>query len=69
MLGILMLLGLVLHTWVWFQIGRAQANAEWTLRSKPLNRTAHHCGGKFYYVIPEPELVREWTRKPTEGKA
>lgn len=46
-----------------FACGRVSANKEWVRRARKTNRVAHHYEGKFYYVIPEPELIREWMQR------
>lgn len=41
-------------------------NLDWEVSARkdnPDSRTAHCCCGRFYYVIPEKEFVREWVRR------
>lgn len=42
-------------------VGNWVTNAAWLARADgKYGRTAHHCQGGFYYVIPEAEFCREY---------
>ncbi len=53
-------------------VGGVVADRYWVNKASeaaPQYRTAIHSGGKFYYVIPESEFVREWRHKDDEPVA
>jgi hypothetical protein len=47
-------------------LGARAANSDWLItggQSPRWGRTPHHCRGKFYYVIPEPDFCREYVSR------
>jgi hypothetical protein len=58
--------GLLICLDLGFWLGKRAADWDWVVSAReftPAHRTAHHCGGKFYYVVPESEFVTDWQRK------
>ena len=55
--------GVLLAFAVGFLWGKSSADMAWVASARewtPCFRTAHHCRGKFYYVIPEPEFCTKF---------
>lgn len=55
---------IVIGAAVGYAWGRGSGISEsyFVLKARKQNRTPIHVRGKFYYVISEPELCREWRR-------
>lgn len=47
-------------------IGVRSERSAWLIRANSWCRTAHHCNGKFYYIIPESEFVRDYVRRTND---
>lgn len=47
--------------------GTFSERCHWVSKANPVHRTATCVAGRFYYVIPEPELCSEWRHVGTGG--